>query len=135
MRKVFELRAEREVDVLIMPCMPAVAKPHPPMHDEHGQQTTMHEKNPPTGGVSFDLCPFNVTVILLYDLRVMAKRWDEEMILEAAAVLEEGKRMYKKTSKITLKLQDLLRKEEMADTFQSSCVVIEFAAEVSQGGY
>ncbi len=109
-RKVFELRsaydkALEEVDVLITPCAPTLAMPHP------NPQSRILEKLGSSIGVTSNTCPFNVTghpalsvpcgsaarpehpdVHLPIGMQIVGRRWEDETTLIAAALFEEGKR-------------------------------------------
>ena len=112
-RKVFELRAAydeafREVDVLVTPCTPTVAMPHPKLKFTDGQGSSVMEKLKLSIGSTSNTCPFNVTghpavsipcgfaspeangveVRLPIGMQLISKRWDEETLLKAAAVFE-----------------------------------------------
>ena len=114
-RKVFQLRAAydaafEEVDVLVTPCMPTVAMPHPRMKftDLDGTGSSVMDKISKAIGSTSNTCPFNVTghpamsvpcgfarpeddgtdVKLPVGMQLIAKRWDEETLLKAAAIFE-----------------------------------------------
>jgi amidase len=119
-RKVFELRAAydralEEVDVLVTPCAPTVAMPHPPLKDEHGNRTSIMEKLQVAVGLTSNTCPFNVTghpaisapcgfstvpehpdVQLPIGMQIVGSRWNDETVLMAAVMLEEGRRFIEK---------------------------------------
>lgn len=105
-RKVFELRAAydralEDVDVLVTPCAPTLAMPHP------DPQGAILEKLGSSIGVTSNTCPFNVTghpalsvpcggalvegVRLPIGLQIVGRRWEDEMVMKAAAVFEEGR--------------------------------------------
>lgn len=114
-RKVFELRAAydaafQEVDVLITPCAPTVAMPHP-QTQSGGKRTGVMEKLKVAVGLTNNTSPFNVTghpalsapcgygtvparpdVQLPIGMQIVGRRWDEETILMAAAVFEAGRK-------------------------------------------
>lgn len=116
-RKIFELRAAYDralegVDVLITPCAPTVAMPHPDMKTVGEPGSSVMEKMALSKGIMSNTCPFNVTghpamsvpcgfgspltqpdLKLPIGMQIIGKRWDEEMILKAAAVFEEGNRI------------------------------------------
>lgn len=109
-RKVFELRsaydqALEEVDVLVTPCAPTLAVPHP------NPQSRILEKLGSSIGVTSNTCPFNITghpalsvpcgsaatpehpdVQLPIGMQIIGRRWEDETILMAASLFEEGKR-------------------------------------------
>ncbi|KAH7127833.1 amidase signature domain-containing protein [Dactylonectria estremocensis] len=115
-RKAFELRAAydkalAEVDVLITPCAPTVAMPHPPLDNSEGERSTILEKLGVAVGVTNNTCPFNITghpalsvpcgfgtvsdhpdVALPIGMQIIGKRWDDESVLIAAALFENGHR-------------------------------------------
>lgn len=114
-RKVYELRAAydqafEEVDVLVTPCTPTVAMPHPKMKltdPDHQGSSVMDKLNLSVGSTS-NTCPFNITghpaisvpcgwatleeegidVQLPVGMQLIARRWDEETLLKAAAIFE-----------------------------------------------
>ncbi|KAI1773860.1 amidase signature domain-containing protein [Hypoxylon cercidicola] len=108
-RKVLELRsaydkALREVDVLITPCAPTLAMPHP------DPQSRILDRLASSIGVTSNTCPFNVTghpalsvpcgsaatpehpdVRLPIGMQIIGRRWEDETVLMAAALFEEGR--------------------------------------------
>ncbi|KAJ9144236.1 Amidase signature enzyme [Pleurostoma richardsiae] len=116
-RKVFELRAAydralQEVDVLVTPCAPTVAMPHPRLKEDDGNGTTIMEKLRAAVGLTSNTCPFNVTghpalsapcgystvpqhpdVRLPVGMQIVGKRWADETVLRAAAVFEHGRKL------------------------------------------
>ncbi|OIW24528.1 amidase signature enzyme [Coniochaeta ligniaria NRRL 30616] len=116
-RKVFELReaydkALEEVDVLVTPCAPTVAMPHPRALDEEGWVPSIMERLAPAIGLTSNTCPFNVTghpalnvpcgvsspperpdVRLPIGMQIIGKRWKDEQVLEAAALFERGREL------------------------------------------
>lgn len=112
-RKVFELRSAydkvlEEVDVLITPCAPTLAMPHP------NPQSRILEKLSSSIGVTSNTCPFNITghpalsvpcgsaatpehpdVHLPIGMQIIGRRWEDDTVLKAAALFEEGKRATK----------------------------------------
>ncbi|KAI1869753.1 uncharacterized protein JN550_005734 [Neoarthrinium moseri] len=118
-RKVYELRAAYdaaldEVDVLITPCAPTVAMPHPKLKTEDGSSSTILEKLKTAVGVTTNTCPFNVTghpaisvpcgtaaaadhpdIQLPIGMQIIGRRWHDADILVAAAMFEEGQRKSK----------------------------------------
>ncbi|KAH8657781.1 amidase signature domain-containing protein [Xylariales sp. PMI_506] len=108
-RKVFELRAAydaalREVDILVTPCAPTIAMPHPRPQD------SILERLKPAIGLTSNTCPFNITghpalatpcgtlpspehpqVQLPVGMQIIGKRWGDAAVLQAAALFESGK--------------------------------------------
>lgn len=115
-RKVLELRAAydrafEDVDILITPCAPTVAMPHPPSTNSKGERSTVLERLKVAVGLTNNTCPFNVTghpamsvpcgvlpapgneqVRLPVGMQIIGKRWDDEAVILAAALFEEGRR-------------------------------------------
>ncbi|KAK7418771.1 hypothetical protein QQX98_003789 [Neonectria punicea] len=115
-RKVLELRAAYDsafeaIDVLITPCAPTIAMPHPKSNDERGNKATVLERLSVAVGVTNNTCPFNVTghpamsvpcghlpvsgheVKLPVGMQIVGKRWDDSSVILAAALFEEGRRL------------------------------------------
>ncbi|KAJ5382027.1 uncharacterized protein N7496_004455 [Penicillium cataractarum] len=118
-RKVFELRAAydhalTQVDILVTPCAPTVAMPHPKMQaDGDGPESTIMEKLSAAVGVTTNTAPFNVTghpamsvpcgfgraeslpnqpeLQLPIGMQLVGRRWEDAMLLKAAAVFEAGR--------------------------------------------
>jgi amidase len=118
-RKVFELRAAydqafAQVDVLVTPCAPTVAMTHPKMQaDGDGPESSIMEKLSAAVGVTTNTAPFNVTghpamsvpcgfgraeslpgrpeVQLPIGMQLVGRRWEDAMLLKAAAVFEAGR--------------------------------------------
>ena len=115
-RKVFELRAAydevfMQVDILVTPCAPTVAMEHPKMQDSEGPSSVM-EKVSVAVGVTTNTAPFNVTghpalnvpcgfgrnpnqgeVELPIGMQLVGRRWEDAVVLKAAAVFEEGRKI------------------------------------------
>jgi len=113
-RKVFELRAAydqalEEVDVLVTPCAPTVAMPHP---KSSTRASSIMERLAPAIGLTSNTCPFNVTghpalnvpcgvsspperpdVLLPIGMQVIGKRWKDEDVIKAAALFESGREL------------------------------------------
>ena len=112
-RKIFELRAAydeafKEVDILVTPLAPTVAMPHPKLKFTDGQGSSVMDKLKLSIGSTSNTCPFNVTghpaisvpcgfaspevngvdAKLPIGMQLVAKRWDEETLLKAAAIFE-----------------------------------------------
>jgi amidase len=119
-RKVFELRAAydkvfEEIDILVTPCAPTVAMPHPKMQsDAEGPAATVMEKLSQAVGVTTNTAPFNVTghpalnvpcgfgsatgrpdVKLPIGMQIIGRRWEDALVLKSAAVFEAGKELVK----------------------------------------
>lgn len=118
-RKVFELRdaydaALKEVDVLVTPCAPTVAMPHPTTtSEEEGRApSSILERLAPAIGLTSNTCPFNVTghpalnvpcgfssrperpdVRLPIGMQIVGRRWEEEQVINAAALFEMGREL------------------------------------------
>ncbi|KAI6083704.1 amidase signature domain-containing protein [Hypoxylon rubiginosum] len=112
-RKVFELRsaydkALEEVDVLITPCAPTLAMPHP------DPQSRILDRLASSIGVTSNTCPFNITghpalsvpcgsaatpehpdVLLPIGMQIIGRRWEDDTVLMAAALYEEGSKAWK----------------------------------------
>ncbi|KAJ5318165.1 hypothetical protein N7508_002673 [Penicillium antarcticum] len=121
-RKAFELRAAydkafEEVDILVTPCAPTVAMPHPKMQsDTEGPAATVMEKLSQAVGVTANTAPFNVTghpalnvpcgfgsptdrpdVKLPIGMQIIGRRWEDAVVLKAAAAFEAGRELVKQT--------------------------------------
>jgi amidase len=117
-RKAFELRAAydqafAQVDILVTPCAPTVAMPHPKMQaDAEGPAASVMEKLSVAVGVTTNTAPFNVTghpalnvpcgfsqvsneleSKLPIGMQLIGRRWEDAKVLQAAAVFEEGRNM------------------------------------------
>lgn len=114
-RKAFELRAAydkafAEVDILVTPCAPTVAMPHPKMQADTEEPSSVMEKLSVAVGVTTNTAPFNVTghpalnvpcgfgratnqpeVKLPVGMQLIGRRWEDATLLKAAAVFEEGR--------------------------------------------
>ncbi|KAI0151805.1 putative amidase [Xylariaceae sp. FL1272] len=117
-RKVYELRAAYDaafeqagVDVLVTPCAPTTAMPHPKLKNNDGNSSTIMEKLGSIVGVTNNTCPFNLTghpamnvpcgsaaapghpdVQLPIGMQIIGRRWRDENLIIAAAVFEEGQK-------------------------------------------
>jgi amidase len=121
-RKAFELRAAYDkafegIDILVTPCAPTVAMPHPKMQsDAEGPAATVMEKLSQAVGVTTNTSPFNVTghpalnvpcgfgiatdrpdVKLPIGMQIIGRRWEDALVLKAAAVFEAGRELVKQT--------------------------------------
>jgi amidase len=119
-RKAFELRAAYDkvfegIDILVTPCAPTVAMPHPKMQsDAEGPAATVMEKLSQAVGVTTNTAPFNVTghpalnvpcgfgsatdrpdVKLPIGMQIIGRRWEDALVLKAAAVFEAGRELVK----------------------------------------
>jgi amidase len=117
-RKAFELRAAYDkalenVDVLITPTAPTIAMPHPRTSASDGVRIDIMARAQVAVGVVANTCAFNVTghpalsvpcgfgsvqvegveKKLPVGMQIIAKRFDEETLLQAAAVFEAGRNM------------------------------------------
>ncbi|KAM0417116.1 hypothetical protein ACHAPT_012892 [Fusarium lateritium] len=116
-RKVFELRAAydralEDVDVLITPCAPTIAMPHPGHSSTKGEEQTILERLSVAIGLTSNTCPFNVTghpalsvpcgsscppehaeVQLPIGMQIIGRRWDDEQVIMAAALFEKGREL------------------------------------------
>ncbi|CEJ80714.1 hypothetical protein VHEMI00883 [[Torrubiella] hemipterigena] len=119
-RKALELRdaydtALESVDVLIAPCTPCVAMPHPKTQPT-GPDThrSILEKLKPAVGLTNNTCPFNITghpalstpcaylpamdvpeTLLPVGMQIIGRRWKDEDVLKAAALFEYGRQILK----------------------------------------
>ena len=112
-RKAFELRdaydeAFKDVDILVTPCTPTVAMPHPKLKSTDSEGSSVMDKLNLSIGSTSNTCPFNVTghpaisvpcgfalpqvngvnAKLPIGMQLVARRWDEETLLKAAAIME-----------------------------------------------
>jgi amidase len=116
-RKVFELRAAydtalEEVDVLVTPCAPTVAMPHPKEAKVDGKKTSILERLGVGVGAISNTCPFNVTghpamsvpcgfgidagnpeVKLPIGMQIIGRRWKDDEVIKAAAIFEYGREL------------------------------------------
>jgi amidase len=117
-RQAFKLRAAydeafAQVDILVTPCAPTVAMPHPKMQaDAEGPASSVMEKLSVAVGVTTNTAPFNVTghpalnvpcgfgrapnrpeVKLPIGMQLIGRRWEDATVLKAAAVFEEGRKL------------------------------------------
>ncbi|CAG9945816.1 unnamed protein product [Clonostachys rosea f. rosea IK726] len=119
-RKVFELRdaydrALNEVDVLITPCAPTVAMPHPKAAGSEDQSASILDRLATAVGITSNTCPFNVTghpglnvpcgfgsvpnhpdIQLPVSMQLVGRRWMDEELLQVAALFEKGKELCSK---------------------------------------
>ncbi|KAL2817954.1 putative amidase [Aspergillus cavernicola] len=116
-RKAFELRAAydralEEVDVLITPCAPTVAMPHPNQDIVGGGKPSILDRLGVAVGVTSNTCPFNVTghpglsvpcgfatdarrpdIPLPVGMQIVGRRWADEQVIMAAAIFERGRQL------------------------------------------
>lgn len=117
-RKCFELRnaydrAFETVDVLVAPCTPSVAMPHPPAVDDgevRDKAVGILERLKPAVGLTCNTCPFNVTghpslsvpcgelpsaeaphMMLPIGMQIIGRRWADDVVIGAAALFEAGR--------------------------------------------
>ncbi|KAJ5810997.1 Amidase [Penicillium robsamsonii] len=120
-RMVFALRAAYDsaldhVDILITPCAPTVAMPHPDPTGPDGRRASVLERLGVAIGLTSNTCPFNVTghpglnvpcgfstaknhpdVPLPVGMQIVARRWADQQLIEAAALFERGREIFQST--------------------------------------
>ncbi|KAJ6447274.1 Amidase [Purpureocillium lavendulum] len=122
-RKCFELRnayddALELVDVLVAPCTPTVAMPHPGTGDGEARVKRLGvlEKLKPAVGLTCNTCPFNVTghpslsvpcgelpatgapdVLLPIGMQIIGRRGADDTVMAAAALFEAGRDIFRQT--------------------------------------
>ncbi|CAG8344615.1 unnamed protein product [Penicillium nalgiovense] len=120
-RLVFALRADydaalQHVDILVTPCAPTVAMPHPDPSGSDGRRASILDKLGAAVGLTSNTCPFNVTghpgmnvpcgfskteghpdVLLPVGMQIVARRWADEQLIEAAALFERGREVFEGT--------------------------------------
>ncbi|KAJ5502091.1 Amidase [Penicillium fimorum] len=120
-RMVFALRAAYDsalehVDILVTPCAPTVAMPHPDPNGPDGKRASVLERLGVAVGLTSNTCPFNVTghpglnvpcgfstakghpdVPLPVGMQIVARRWADEQLIEAAALFERGREIFQST--------------------------------------
>ncbi|KAL4865490.1 amidase signature domain-containing protein [Aspergillus spectabilis] len=113
-RAVFALRAaydavlensgaEDGVDILVTPTVPTVAFKCPYLDTKDGESPSVMDRVKAAVGHSYNTCPFNVTGHpamsvpcrfgegrLPIGIQLVGRRWEDEMVLEAAALVERG---------------------------------------------
>ncbi|CAI7606674.1 unnamed protein product [Penicillium palitans] len=121
-RMVFALRAAYDsalenVDILITPCAPTVAMPHPDPNGPDGRRASILDRLGVAVGLTSNTCPFNVTghpalnvpcgfstaeghpdVPLPVGMQIVTRRWADEQLLEAAALFERGRELFQSTA-------------------------------------
>ncbi|KAJ5511005.1 Amidase [Penicillium expansum] len=114
-RMVFALRAAYDsalehVDILVTPCAPTVAMPHPDPNGPDGRRASVLDRLGVAVGLTSNTCPFNVTghpglnvpcgfstaeghpdVPLPVGMQIVTRRWADERLIEAAALFERGR--------------------------------------------
>ncbi|XWW97909.1 hypothetical protein V2A60_005905 [Cordyceps javanica] len=115
-RKALELReaydlALEQVDVLVAPCTPGVAMPHPESHAGHSKDAPgIMDRLKSAIGLTSNTCPFNVTghpalnvpcgflpaltapeIKLPFGMQIIGRRWADDQVLEVAALFELGR--------------------------------------------
>ncbi|KAJ5851724.1 Amidase [Penicillium soppii] len=124
-RLVFALRAAYDsafegVDILVTPCAPTVAMPHPDPEGPGGKKASVLDRIGVAVGLTSNTCPFNVTghpalnvpcgfsaakghpdVPLPVGMQIVASRWADEQLLEAAALFELGREIFQCTEGMT----------------------------------
>ncbi|KAJ6189733.1 hypothetical protein N7519_004641 [Penicillium mononematosum] len=117
-RLVFALRAAYDsalerVDILVTPCAPTVAMPHPDLNGPDGRRASILDRLGVAVGLTTNTCPFNVTghpgmnvpcgfstaeghpdVPLPVGMQIVARRWADEQLIEAAALFERGREIF-----------------------------------------
>ena len=118
---VFALRAAYDsaldhVDILVTPCAPTVAMPHPDPNGPDGGRASVLDRLGVAVGLTSNTCPFNVTghpalnvpcgfstteghpdVLLPVGMQIVTSRWADEQLLEAAALFERGRALFQRT--------------------------------------
>lgn len=121
-RKAFQLReaydlALEEVDVLVAPCTPSVAMPHPASNGQNGEMPRILQRLESAIGLTSNTCPFNVTghpalsvpcgnlapesapeTSLPVGMQIIGRRWADDRVIEAAALFERGRDLFKETA-------------------------------------
>lgn len=116
-RKVFELRAAYDaalagVDVLVTPCAPTAAMPHPNQETVGGKMPPILKRLGVAIGVTSNTCPFNITghpglnvpcgfsadagrpdIPLPIGMQIVGRRWADEQVIAAAALFERGREL------------------------------------------
>ncbi|KAJ5150626.1 Amidase [Penicillium coprophilum] len=124
-RMVFALRAAYDsalehVDILVTPCAPTVAMPHPDPNGLDGRRTSILDRLGVAIGLTSNTCPFNVTghpglnvpcgfstvkdhpdAPLPVGMQIVASRWADEQLIEAAALFERGREIYQRTAEVS----------------------------------
>ncbi|KAF4952632.1 hypothetical protein FSARC_12594 [Fusarium sarcochroum] len=114
-RMVFALRAAydsalEDLDVLVTPCAPSIAMPHPDGARADDRGSSILDRLGVAVGLTSNTCPFNVTghpalnvpcgfstnrnypnVMLPIGMQIVGRRWEDEQVLAAAAVFERGR--------------------------------------------
>lgn len=120
-RMVFALRAAYDaalenVDILVTPCAPTVAMPHPYANGPDGRRASVLDRLGVAVGLTSNTCPFNVTghpalnvpcgfsaaeghpdVPLPVGMQIVTRRWADEQLIEAAALFERGREVFQNT--------------------------------------
>lgn len=116
-RKAFELRdaydrALGEVDILVAPCTPTTAMPHPASSGEGGAAPTILKRLESAIGLTSNTCPFNITghpalsvpcgslpaqtapeTLLPIGMQIIGRRWADGEVIAAAALFERGREL------------------------------------------
>lgn len=117
-RMVFALRAAYDsalehVDILVTPCAPTVAMPHPDQTGPDGRRASVLDRLGVSVGMTSNTCPFNVTghpalnvpcgfstakdhpnIPLPVGMQIVASRWADDKLIEAAALFERGRDVF-----------------------------------------
>ncbi|KGO69561.1 Amidase [Penicillium italicum] len=121
-RMVFALRAAydsalEDVDILVTPCAPTIAMPHPDPNGLDGRRASVLDRLGVAVGLTNNTCPFNVTghpglnvpcgfstaegypdVPLPVGMQIVTRRWADEKLIEAAALFERGREIFQSTA-------------------------------------
>ncbi|SPO00373.1 uncharacterized protein DNG_03218 [Cephalotrichum gorgonifer] len=121
-RMVFALRAAydsalEDVDILVTPCAPTVAMPHPDPKGPDGRTASILGRLGVAVGLTSNTCPFNLTghpgmnvpcgfsianghpdIPLPVGMQIIASRWADEQLIEAAALFERGRELSQGTA-------------------------------------
>ena len=113
-RLAFQLREAYDavlnnVDVLVAPCTPCPAMPHPASLDGAGRPLSVLQRLGTAVGVTSNTCAFNVTghpalsvpcgevlapgtdVPMPVGMQIIGRRWEDDAVIAAAAVFERGR--------------------------------------------
>ncbi|KAJ5373493.1 Amidase [Penicillium concentricum] len=121
-RMVFALRAAYDsalenFDILVTPCAPTVAMPHPDPNGPDERRASILDRLGVAIGLTSNTCPFNVTghpglnvpcgfstakdhpdVPLPVGMQIVTNRWADQQLIEAAALFERGREIVQTTA-------------------------------------